>query len=55
MGHFPMSDDSIAEEFEIEGMPTSYLIDASGKLVTKHVGFFTKSIQKYETEIEDLL
>jgi len=45
----------IAEEFEIEGMPTSYLIDASGKLVTKHVGFFTKSIQKYETEIEDLL
>lgn len=45
----------IAEEFKVEGMPTSYLIDASGKVVTKHVGFFTKSIEKYEQEIKDLL
>ena len=45
----------IAEEFELEGMPTSYLIDASGKVVKKHVGFYTRHIEKYEREIEELL
>jgi len=45
----------IAEEFKIEGMPTSYLIDASGKVVKKHIGFYTRDIEKYEREIEELL
>lgn len=45
----------IAEQFKIEGMPTSYLIDASGKVVKKHIGFYTKHIGKYEREIEELL
>jgi len=45
----------IAEQFKIEGMPTSYLIDASGKVVKKHIGFYTKQIDKYEREIEELL
>jgi len=45
----------IAEQFEIEGMPTSYLIDASGKVVKKHIGFYTKKVDKYEREIEELL
>jgi thiol-disulfide isomerase/thioredoxin len=45
----------IAEEFKVEGMPTSYLIDASGKVVKKHIGFYTKDIEKYEREIEELL
>lgn len=45
----------IAEEFEIEGMPTSYLIDTDGKVVKKHIGFYTKEIDKYEREIEELL
>ena len=45
----------IAEEFELEGMPTSYLIDASGKVVRKHIGFYTKSVDKYQREIEELL
>ena len=45
----------IAEEFKIEGMPTSYLIDASGKVVKKHIGFYTKNVDKYEREIEELL
>jgi thiol-disulfide isomerase/thioredoxin len=45
----------IAEEFKIEGMPTSYLIDRSGKVVKKHIGFYTKKIDKYEDEIEELL
>ena len=45
----------IAEQFEIEGMPTSYLIDASGKVVKKHIGFYTKQVDRYEREIEELL
>ena len=45
----------IAEQFKIEGMPTSYLIDASGKVVRKHIGFYTKRLEKYEREIEELL
>ncbi len=45
----------IAEEFKIEGMPTSYLIDANGKVVKKHVGFYTKKVDQYEREIEELL
>jgi len=45
----------IAEQFKIEGMPTSYLIDTSGKVVKKHIGFYTKHVDKYEREIEELL
>lgn len=45
----------IAEQFKLEGMPTSYLIDASGKVVKKHIGFYTKQVGKYEREIEELL
>jgi len=45
----------IAEQFKVEGMPTSYLIDASGKAVKKHIGFYTKQVDKYEREIEELL
>lgn len=44
----------IAEQFEIEGMPTSYLIDSSGKVVKKHVGFYSRYIDRYEREIEEL-
>ena len=45
----------IAEDFKIEGMPTSYLIDANGKVVKKHIGFYTKKVDDYEREIEELL
>lgn len=45
----------MAEKFQLEGMPTSYLIDASGKVVKKHIGFYTRDIERYESEIEELL
>ena len=45
----------IAEKFQLEGMPTSYLIDKNGKVVKKHIGFLEKDIEKYESEIEALL
>ncbi len=46
---------AIAEQFELEGMPTSYLIDANGKVVRKHIGFYTRKVDEYEREIEELL
>lgn len=46
---------AIAEQFELEGMPTSYLIDANGKVVSKHIGFYTRKVDDYEREIEELL
>ena len=46
---------SIAEKFQLEAMPTSYLIDADGKVVSKHIGFYTSKIKEYEREIEELL
>jgi thiol-disulfide isomerase/thioredoxin len=46
---------SIAEKFQLEAMPTSYLIDADGKVVGKHIGFYTSKIKEYEREIEELL
>ncbi len=45
----------LAEQFEIEGMPASYLIDKNGKVVKNHIGFFTKHTDQYEREIEELL
>jgi thiol-disulfide isomerase/thioredoxin len=46
---------AIAEQFQLEGMPTSYLIDANGKVVRRHIGFYTRKIEEYEREIEELL
>ena len=46
---------AIAEKFQLEAMPTSYLIDASGKVVSKHIGFYTSKITEYQKEIEELL
>jgi thiol-disulfide isomerase/thioredoxin len=45
----------IAEKFDLQGMPTSYLIDSSGKVVQTHVGFYEKETDRYEREIEALL
>ena len=45
----------IAEQFELEGMPTSYLIDSNGRVVKEHIGFYTKKVDQYEREIEELL
>ena len=46
---------AIAEKFQLEGMPTSYLIDSNGEIVSKHIGFYSSKKQDYEREIEELL
>ena len=45
----------IAEKFQLEAMPTSYLIDSNGEVVSTHIGFYTSKTDEYEREIEELL
>ena len=45
---------TLAEKFQLQGMPTSYLIDKSGKVISRHIGFQTGEIPAYEKEIESL-
>lgn len=45
----------VAEKFKLPGMPTSFIIDANGKAIKKHVGFFKDKIPSLEAEIEALL
>ncbi len=45
----------VAEQFKLEGMPTSFLIDRNGKIISTHIGFYEKKKQQLEAEIEDLL
>jgi thiol-disulfide isomerase/thioredoxin len=45
----------IAEKFQLPAMPTSFIIDAHGKAIKKHVGFFSKNTPSIQAEIEALL
>ena len=44
-----------ARKFKVKGMPSSYLVNKEGKVVSVHVGFFKDKIAEYEQEIEALL
>ncbi|MFT5504047.1 MAG: thiol-disulfide isomerase/thioredoxin [Gammaproteobacteria bacterium] len=45
---------SLAEKFQLQGMPTSYLISSEGKVVSRHIGFKTSETDQYQSEIEAL-
>lgn len=45
----------VARKFKLKGMPSSYLIDRSGKVLGTHVGFSKSKSSNYEQEIKDLL
>ena len=44
-----------AEQYQLKGMPSSYLIDRNGELVSTHIGFRKKDKSKLEAEINSLL
>ena len=44
----------IATAFELPGMPTSYLIDPQGNIISKHVGFHKKSEQEILAELNGI-
>lgn len=46
---------ALASRFDIKTMPTSYLIDRSGKLRYAHAGFRIKDVPSLEEKIQSLL
>lgn len=44
-----------AEAYHLPGMPTSYLIDRQGRVVSRHVGFLVSDTVKIEENIQQLL
>ncbi|OUR78896.1 thioredoxin [Colwellia psychrerythraea] len=45
----------LAQKFKLKGMPSSYLFDRQGKLISAHTGFNGKKQQQYEQEISQAL
>lgn len=45
----------LAEQYRVDGMPSSYLIDRNGVVVRQHVGFFADETDDYEAHIKTLL
>jgi len=44
-----------AELFRVQGMPSSYLIDRQGNVVSSHIGFRQKDMQQLEAGIKSLI
>jgi cytochrome c biogenesis protein CcmG, thiol:disulfide interchange protein DsbE len=56
--NFPIEYDAqgtLAEQFSVETMPTSFLLDRDGKARFKHKGFHDDKMRSYENEIRQLL
>lgn len=49
------SSGGIARTYEVLGMPSSYLIDKTGKIRFVHTGFYQEKIDSYEAELKLLL
>ncbi len=45
----------VAEQYEVMGMPSSYLIDRHGKLHSSHIGFRTRDRAELEKSIVEML
>ena len=45
----------VARKFKLKGMPSSYIIDRSGKRASAHDGFTESKKMKYEEELKTLL
>ena len=47
--------ETLARDFDVEAMPSSYLIGRDGKLLRRHLGFLVKDQEEYEAAIADAL
>lgn len=45
----------LAQKFNLKGMPSSYLVNRKGNVVSSHTGFSDEKSKAYEQEIIDLL
>lgn len=48
-------DGMLASEMKLKGMPSSFIINADGEVVSAHVGFTDKKKAFYEQEIQQLI
>ena len=46
---------ALAREHDVVAMPTSYIFDRDGKLVTRHLGFKVKRQDEYEALLVETL
>lgn len=46
---------TVSRKYQVSAMPTSYLIDRKGNIVSSHIGFRKSDEAKLERKIEDLL
>ena len=46
---------ALAEQFKVQGMPSSFLFDRQGKLVRSYLGFRQNRRAEHETEIQALV
>jgi len=46
---------AVAEQYEIMGLPNSFILNSKGEIAYKHIGFRLKELDKYEAEILSLL
>jgi len=56
--NFPIAFDpaaNVAEQYGVEGMPSSYLVDSDGRLRIRYTGFWNKSKNEKERAIKHLL
>lgn len=45
----------LARDFEVQAMPSSYLLDPSGKVIARHFGFKLGETDEYERQIQEAL
>ena len=45
----------VAEQYQIMGLPNSFILNKKGEVVYKHIGFRLSELDKYEAEISSLL
>lgn len=46
---------ALAEAFQLTGMPSSYILNARGEVLSAHKGFFLNKTETYEQELKSLL
>lgn len=46
---------SLAKRFQLKGMPSSYLFNRQGELISTHIGFNDEKQRQYQAEIEQAL
>ena len=49
------SDKSLAQQFDVQAMPSSFLIDRDGRVIDVHMGFKVKQQAEYEATIVEAL